>query len=223
MNNCGIVPTADGTLTLWDAAHGEHYHSNSGVYGESMHVFIGHGLRYAQQIFPERLNILECGFGTGLNALLTYLHHQHGFIHYTGIEKYPLPDTIWKKLGYEGISGNIGPGVYEKMMQCNWESEQIISDTFRLLKLNADIELYEAPEAHFHLIYFDAFSAAVQPELWTEEIFSKLFVSLKNGGLLVTYSAKGIVKQALRRAGFKLERWPGFGGKRHMLRAIKSW
>jgi tRNA U34 5-methylaminomethyl-2-thiouridine-forming methyltransferase MnmC len=76
-------------------------------------------------------------------------------------------------------------------------------------------------ENRFDLIYFDAFGARVQPELWNELIFKKMYDSLRINGVLVTYSAKGSVRRAMQSVGFKVERLEGPPGKREMLRAIK--
>lgn len=216
-----IHATADGSLTIWDALHGEHYHSGFGAYGESMHVFIQHGLQYVQAYFPDRITILECGFGTGLNAMLTCLNKNESFVRYIGIEKYPLTEELWKGLRYDCFAEENNRSVYDNIMQCEWEIEHRINDTFTLLKVKAEMENYLPPKAQVHLIYFDAFSSSVQPELWSATVFSRLFEALVSGGVLVTYSAKGTVKQTLRSVGFTLERLPGFGGKRHMLRARK--
>ncbi len=222
MNNYSIASTADGSLTLWDTSHGEHFHSCAGAYSESMHVFIRQGFQYVQQSFSGSYNILECGFGTGLNALLTLLSQGDAMVDYTGIEKYPLAEEIWRYLGYERLVSDGPLGMYEKIMDCRWDTVHCINEAFKLLKINADIVSYPFPEQYFHLIFFDAFSATVQPELWSGQVFTRLFNALRSGGVLVTYSARGSIKQAMRQAGFRIERLPGFGGKRHMIRAHKA-
>lgn len=222
MRNIEIHKTADGSHTVWDALHGEHFHSASGAYGESMHVFIENGLNHACQEFANAINLLEIGFGTGLNALLTYLHQDQMIVRYTGVEKYPLPESVWSQLAYEAFEPEGSKNVYNSIMACEWESEQHIKPNFRLTKIASDLLDFEPEAGYYHLIYFDAFSPSVQQELWSQDVFDKLFSALKPGGILVTYSAKGIVKQALRKSGFKVERLTGFAGKRHMLRAVKS-
>lgn len=221
MNRIEIHRTRDGSHTLWDASHGEHYHSVSGAYGESMHVFIENGLYHAQQSFIQEINILEIGFGTGLNALLTSLHQGQWLVRYTGVEKYPIPEDIWNQMGYEAFEPEGAQGAFKKIMTCEWETEQRIKPNFWLTKITRDILDYEPKNGQYHLIYFDAFSPSVQQELWTPEVFQKLYAALVPGGILVTYSAKGMLKQALRGAGFGVERLPGFAGKRHMIRARK--
>ncbi len=222
MRNIEIHKSADGSHTVWDALHGEHFHSASGAYGESMHVFIENGLNHARQIFANEINILEIGFGTGLNALLTYLYQDQMIVRYTGVEKFPLPESVWSQLAYEAFEPVGGKSVYNTMMACEWEREQHITPFFHLTKVASDIHDFEPDTRKYHLIYFDAFSASVQPELWSAEMFRKLFYALKPEGILVTYSAKGTVKQALRAVGFNVVRLPGFAGKRHMLRAVRS-
>lgn len=222
MRSIEIHKTADGSHTVWDASHGEHFHSALGAFGESMHVFIENGLNQAHQLFGNEINLLEIGFGTGLNALLTYLHRDQMIVHYTGVEKYPLPEPIWSQLAYEAFELEGEGNVYNTIMACEWESEHQIKPNFRLTKIASDLTDFEPEAGYYHLIYFDAFSASVQPELWSAEVFGKLYKALKPGGILVTYSAKGLVKQALRLSGFNVERLSGFAGKRHMLRAVKS-
>ncbi|HMM11393.1 MAG TPA: tRNA (5-methylaminomethyl-2-thiouridine)(34)-methyltransferase MnmD [Bacteroidales bacterium] len=212
--------TGDSSYTLWDADYGEHFHSGAGAIGESMHVFVQNGLNFARLHFPDALNILEMGFGTGLNALLTCLHKQQTTINYTGIEKHPLPEEVWRLLQYEQLEHD-GQGMYYRIMQAEWNIPQRLHERFCLLKYNLDILDYHPDPEAFHLVYFDAFSPAVVPELWSDTVFGRLFGALKPQGVLVTYSAKGDVKRALRNSGFKVERLPGFAGKRHMIRAVK--
>jgi len=107
------------------------------------------------------------------------------------------------------------------MHSLKWDKEEVLDDDFLLKKQKKvfkdieDIEMY-------NLIYFDAFGARVQPELWTEAIFEKMYLSLMDKGVLVTYSAKGSVRRAMQAVGFTVERLEGPPGKREMLRAVKN-
>lgn len=209
-------------MTVFHPQLGEHYHSTTGAMGESLHVFIKNGLEPALQKFSGTIHVLEYGFGTGLNALLTSVYGENSQIAYTGIEKFPLIPELWEKLDYARFLKPDAGERYFRIMSAAWNKEEKITESFFLTKLEADFRTFVPEAGRFQLVYFDAFSAAVQPELWTCDIFSAIYHALCKGGLLVTYSAKGSVKQALRQVGFTLERLPGFGGKRHMLRAIKS-
>jgi len=209
--------TADGSHTLFVPALNETYHSMYGALQESLHVFIDAGFRYATARSGQSpLRILEIGFGTGLNALLTWEEavQKQTPVYYEAIEKYPLSEKEAAALNY---------AAHEKLYDMHrgaWEIPVALSPYFTLCKRITDL-LHYHPEGLFDVIYFDAFAPTVQPELWSEAVFYKLYTALRSGGVLVTYSSKGIVKTALRTTGFELQRLSGAIGKRHMLRAIK--
>jgi len=211
--------TSDGSHTLFVPELNEHYHSVHGAIQEAIHIFIQSGFN---QIKGESIHILEIGFGTGLNTLLTFREAQKRNIqvHYTGIELFPVDLDIVKQLNYCELIDTSLTSVFEKIHSCEWENQQSISDKFILLKLNQNIEQLSL-KGTFDLVYFDAFAPDIQPELWSEDVFKYLFQKINSNGILVTYSAKGIVKQALRKAGFFVKRLPGPQGKRHIVRAEK--
>jgi len=219
-----IEETADGSQTLYVPELNEHYHSVRGAVSESRHVFLSAGFDHCRPA-EGKINLLEAGFGTGLNALLTCLatRNRDVQVNYVGVEAYPLTAEVIAGLNYTGIIGETGAEeLFRKIHEANWIYPSYISDRFLLNKIEAKLEDVSLADNMFHLIYFDAFAPDVQPELWSEEIFRKLFACLAPGGILVTYSSKGTVKQALRNAGFAVERLPGALGKHHMLRAVKS-
>lgn len=201
------------------------YHSIHGSIQESMHVFIDAGLRKAVETFPAgELRILEMGFGTGLNALLTLIDPsiQGRKIHYTALELFPLEQELTATLGFaECLHRPELQPAFEALHQSPWERETAIVPEFTLLKRQASL-LDVSLEEKFHLVYFDAFAPASQPELWTEAVFSKLHAAMHPGGLLVTYCARGSVRRAMISAGFSVEKLPGPRGKREMLRAISQ-
>lgn len=213
-----IERTADGSATLFVPELDEHYHSVKGAQTESQHIFIDLGLKAST---AARLRVLEIGFGTGLNALLTLDAAEESCkkVHYTGIELYPLPWTVVKQLGYSDSP------FFEALHSAPWEDDSVISPYFTLRKLQADFTK-EAPEAFgrpFDLIYFDAFAPEKQPEMWSQELFNRLYVSMNSGGILTTYCAKGVVRRMLQTAGFTVERLPGPpDGKREVLRGRKD-
>lgn len=220
-----IITTADGSNSLFVPALNEHYHSTNGALQESLHVFIDAGFKYAaEKLSPACVNVLEIGFGTGLNVLLTLLEAQNRKIavFYEAVEKYALPPTTIAQLNYPALIPPEDNNYFEKIHQAKWDEETVIATRSNapctLLKKSQDLLDYR-PCRMFDVIYFDAFAPAVQPELWTTAVFKKLHGCLNAGGVLVTYSAKGTVKAALREAGFLVERLPGAAGKRHMLRA----
>jgi tRNA U34 5-methylaminomethyl-2-thiouridine-forming methyltransferase MnmC len=222
---CQRVTTADGSHSLYVPALNEHYHSVNGALQESQHVFIEAGFRYICKNSPRpSCRILEVGFGTGLNALLTMLEAERYCVdvHYETIEKYPLPTEIVASLNYATELQLPDNRRFMCLHSLAWEQEQRLSPYFSLCKRQADLCVY-VPNPPFDLIYFDAFAPDVQPELWTEAVFRKLYGCLSFGGTLVTYSSKGTVKAALRQAGFEIRRLQGAAGKRHMLRAVKPY
>lgn len=201
----------------------EQYHSKHGALQEAKHVFLDKGLSYfIERTNQQAIDILEIGFGTGLNAQLTQLYSEAEKVHinYTGVEAYPIALSEVSLLNYPSLLG-IPKEDFIKLHQASWETQNEISTHFSLTKRKqffADIE----DQAKFDLIYFDAFGARVQPKLWTEAIFEKMYVALKNKGVLVTYAAKGSVRRAMQSVGFTVERLPGPPGKREMLRALKE-
>ncbi len=215
------VVTHDGSHTLFLPCLNAHYHSLFGAVQESMHVFLDAGFRYIQSNL-KAVSLLEVGFGAGLNTLLTLLNRGTSEISYTAFEPYPVDEETATALNYpECLPDPDAPDIFRRLHRAPWEIRTKIAPGFNLLKLKAGIQDIDLNSSEYHLIYFDAFAPDVQPELWTVRVFEKLFQSLKDGGALVTYSAKGSVKRNLRTAGFSLQRLPGPPGKRHILRAIR--
>ncbi len=215
-----IIITGDGSKTIQIKEWNEQYHSKHGAIQEAYHVFIKNGL----DLFQNRsISILEIGFGTGLNAFITLLEapKRRLKIDYVGIEAYPVIEDEIKELNYiVELDALLHRSDFEKLHSCPWEKTSVITPDFSILKEQKDFrEIHNSEQ--FDLIYFDAFGARVQPELWTEQIFSKMFEALKKNGILVTYAAKGSVRRAMLEVGFEVERLPGPPGKREMLRARK--
>lgn len=212
-----ILITSDGSSTIHLPDWNEQYHSKNGSINETYHVFINSGLK---QISSENVSILEIGFGTGLNCFITCLESNKE-INYVGVEAYPVTAEEVDKMNFISIlEAKEDSAVFDKMHSVSWDEKHQITDVFSLEKRKQFFEDIEDVDA-FHLIYFDAFGARVQPQLWTEEIFLKMFTALKEDGVLVTYSAKGSVRRAMQAVGFTVERLPGPPGKREMLRARK--
>ncbi len=212
--------TGDGSKTIQIEDWDEQYHSKHGAIQEAYHVFIEHGLRLFKN---DHIHILEIGFGTGLNAFITFLEAQKQQlkIDYVGVEAFPVSMDEVNELDYcVQLNANDHQQVFEEMHQSPWEVNASISEDFSLLKQKKDFREINDDNL-FDLIYFDAFGARVQPELWTEHMFEKMFKALKKKGVLVTYAAKGSVRRALQTVGFTVERLPGPPGKREMLRGIK--
>lgn len=212
-----IVVTSDGSHTLYNQELDEHYHSVHGAIRESQHVFIEAGLNALPE--PGHIHLLEVGLGTGLNAVLTALSDKN--VTYTALEAYPLEKTLLDELNYPALLGTEQAGdLFNKLHAAPWKERAIITPSFQLQKLKTTVQETNF-DKEFNLVYFDAFAPTVQPELWTKEIFDKMFNALKPGGILVTYCAKGEVKRNMKAAGFKVEALQGPPGKREMTRAWK--
>ena len=216
-----IITTADGSTTIQIEDWNEQYHSLHGAIQEAQHVFIKNGLHC---IDKNELSILEIGFGTGLNAFITLLEAEkcQQYINYVGVEAYPVISDEIAELNYvQQLNVENHAGFFQQMHEIPWEKEHRVSPYFTLTKqqkLFSDI----SDVAAFDLIYFDAFGARVQPELWTEAIFKLMFNAIKPEGVLVTYAAKGSVRRAMLSVGFSVEKLQGPPGKREMLRARKG-
>lgn len=212
-----IIITSDGSTTIHLPDWNEQYHSKHGAIQEAYHVFIRNGL---EVVSSDKISILEMGFGTGLNCFITFLEHKQK-IDYVGVEAYPIVKGELEKLNYVSELGvNQYKEVFNTIHTVSWEEKHQIAHDFSLLKRKQFFHEIQDEDV-FDLIYFDAFGARVQPELWTEEIFEKMFRALKINGILVTYAAKGSVRRAMQAVGFIVERLPGPPGKREMLRAVK--
>lgn len=214
------IKTSDKSSTLYSSDFDEHYHSTNGAYSESMHVFIQSGLQFIQL---EKIRIFEIGFGTGLNAILSYLESfkKNIEIDYTGIELYPIDPELIDKLNFPDFIPENEQELFKLMHRAEWNKEIKLAPNFTFSKIRADFNTYHLDDC-FDLIYFDAFAPETQPEMWSAENFQKLYQALNKDGILVTYSSKGLVKRNLRQAGFKVKRLEGPVGKRHMLRASKE-
>lgn len=217
-----LLKTGDGSYTLHIPEWDEQYHSKHGAIAEALHVFIKEGLYYwSSKNAATKISIMEIGFGTGLNALLTFLETEKNVfqIDYTGVEAYPLSLDEIEKLNYTSLL-NASEEKFLKLHEISWEEKTAISDNFRLTKQKQFFSEINN-ENSFNLIYFDAFGIRVQPELWTEEIFKKMFSALKPKGVLVTYAANGNARRAMQAVGFSVKRLPGPPGKKEMLRGTK--
>lgn len=221
-----IITTADGSKTIYIPEWNEHYHYKHGAIQEAYHVFVEYGLRYFLETNKPKqdLNILEIGFGTGLNAFITLLESiRDGFaVNYTGVEAFPVSLEQALAMDYpKELNVDEVQNLFVKLHETQWEETAEITSIFSLHKRKLKFEEI-TDETKYDLVYFDAFGARVQPELWTEDIFEIMYKALKNSGVLVTYSAKGSVRRAMQSVGFTVERLPGPPGKREMLRATKS-
>ena len=215
-----IQLTGDGSHTIAIPAMKSTYHSHHGAVGESMHVYIEAGLRPLMNAAPASIRILEIGFGTGLNALLSLREavSRRIPVHYTAAEPYPLTVDEIQSLNHGQLLSM--QDSYLQLHNTPWEQDIAVNDLFILRKIRSSLAELE-PVTPVNCIYFDPFSPTVQPELWTAPIFEKMYQCLAPGARLVTYSSKSIVRRAMESAGFAVKKIPGPWGKREMVRAEK--
>jgi tRNA U34 5-methylaminomethyl-2-thiouridine-forming methyltransferase MnmC len=216
-----IIQTLDGSTTIHLKEWDECYHSKHGAIQEAQHVFIKNGLSLFEN---QSVSILEIGFGTGLNAFITFLEAKklNQTIDYVGVEAYPVSAAEVLAMNYvaELNAGN-EIQIFEKMHESNWDEKMLLNPDFELTKRKQFFDQIEDVEK-FDLIYFDAFGYRVQPELWSTAIFQKMYDALKPKGKLVTYAARGVVKRSMIEVGFTVEKLAGPPGKREMFRASKG-
>jgi tRNA U34 5-methylaminomethyl-2-thiouridine-forming methyltransferase MnmC len=217
-----LVKTADGSHSLYLEHLDEHYHSVHGAVNEALHVFIKNGLSKVAET-TSTIKIFEMGFGTGLNALVTkqFAQNNNLKIDYSAIEAFPLSWDECKPLNYlEQLNALDLAAFFQAIHQVEWNKKTAIDEQFSLHKIHAKIEDVSLNET-FDLIYFDAFGPRAQIDMWTKEIFQKLYYATTNNGVFVTYCAKGQVRRDLESVGYKMERLQGPPGKREMLRGLK--
>ena len=213
-----IRQTEDGSYTFFVPALNEHYHSTKGAYTESRHIYIDNGFNACN---AERLNVLEVGFGTGLNGFLTAMEAGKREVKttYTTLERYPIP---WDEVASLHLSSN---GLFREIHACPWDIPCELTPFFTLLKKQSNYleEIFRLPPERYDLVYFDAFAPEKQPEMWQEELFRRLYVIMKPNGRLTTYCVKGEIRRILQRCGFTVKRLPGPPqGKKQILNAIKD-
>jgi len=217
-----IFLTDDGSTSIFVPELNEQYHSKNGAIQEAYHVYIKNGLHCFED--NTAIDILEIGFGTGLNCLISSIEGQeHNYkINYVGVEAYPIETGLIKQLNYTSLlKYKKIQSLFGKMHSLGWDEKGQLNTIFSLTKQHKKFQ--EIKEINkFDLVYYDAFGATIQPELWTESMFKIMYNVLRKNGVLVTYAAKGSVRRAMQSVGFKVERLAGPKGKREMLRAIKN-
>ena len=219
-----IKTTSDGSKTLYISELNENYHSHHGALQEARHVFIDNGLKTVQNY---EINILELGFGTGLNVLVTIDEFlktdKNHVIHYSTIEKYPVNECEVTELSYDSFFDE--PNIkeyYRKLHECEWNKTTELFPNFFFTKYHRDFfDLKEIELPKINLVYYDCFGARVQPDLWEKPLFEMVADKMEMGGLLTTYSSKGSVRRILEELDFKVQKKTGPPGKREMINAIK--
>ncbi len=215
-----ILTTNDGSTTIHISDWNESYHSRHGAIQEAMHVFIKNGLN----LFSGEVAIMEIGFGTGLNAFVTFLasSEKNQKINYTGVEAFPITEDEIAAMNFsEQLSAGKDADIFKYLHEVAWEQPAALNEHFTLIKRKQLFQQIDDLEK-YDLIYFDAFGYDVQPELWSTDIFRRMHKALKPSGALVTYAARGVVKRSMLEVGFTVEKLPGPPGKREMFRGFKA-
>jgi tRNA U34 5-methylaminomethyl-2-thiouridine-forming methyltransferase MnmC len=219
-----LKQTADGSFTLFNETIGEHYHSSHGALQESKHVFIEAGLKKAIALNEGKpIRVLEVGFGTGLNFILSFAHCEENNIKldYTGIEAFPLTLEVIKQTGYDQY---VSPAIWQQFTKAYPPAlmqQQSLTANVTLEIPHTPLKNFES-KTEFDVLYYDAFSVQHQPEMWTDEVIAYACSFLRPGGIFVTYAITGNLKRAVKKCGFTIEKLPGAPGKREMLRAVLS-
>jgi tRNA U34 5-methylaminomethyl-2-thiouridine-forming methyltransferase MnmC len=213
-----IITTEDGSHTIYHPEMDDHFHSIHGAVTESMHVYIRSGFSYHTS---REVNVLEVGFGTGLNVLLTLRQAwlEKRMVSYDSIDKSILPDEITDSLNYPVHIENINKRWFRLIHSSSWNADHKIEDFFSFRKILAGIHEFN-PGKKYDVVYFDAFGPGKQPDMWTGDIFHKIFNAMNPGGILTTYSSKGEVRRRFQQCGFIVEKLPGPKGKKEIIRCL---
>lgn len=223
MSNLQIITTSDGSHSLLNTDLNETYHSVHGALRESIYVFIKHGLDFfIERSSSTSVRILEIGFGTGLNALLTLqrARETNASVHYTSLEAFPIQRDIWRALNYAEPLALLDD--FNKLHEAEWMKEVLLTNNFTLLKLHTTLQQEPLQPSGYDVIYFDAFAPSKQPEMWELPMLTKVVEAMKPGGVFVTYCAKGQLKRDLKSLNLTVETLPGPPGKKEMIRAVKE-
>lgn len=217
--------TADGSPTLYMEAYNEYYHSKHGAMQEAKHVYLTMGLAHWRSLNPtaEKCHIFEMGFGTGLNAFLTAQKAQEEQVHltYTTIEAFPLSNDEINEVNYTQFLGDNTSSLFDEIVAAPWEVLTPITTNFSLKKVKCLLQEFQPVES-IDLVYYDAFGARSQPEVWEDDCFKPLVEKMNPGAVFVTYAAKGSVRRALQNLGLEVRLVPGPPGKREMIQAFHS-
>ncbi|MBO3699214.1 tRNA (5-methylaminomethyl-2-thiouridine)(34)-methyltransferase MnmD [Roseivirga sp. E12] len=219
-----IIQTEDGSQSLYNESLNETYHSTHGALTESQYVFIKQGLDLLVERGDKKISIFEVGFGTGLNALLVqkYAHeHTDLDISFTTLEPFPLSSKLISELRYETLIDGVVQSDFEKLHNCSWRVEHQVLENFIFTKYNSTLEEFDTNEK-VNLVFYDAFAPSKQAEMWEKALLSKVCALLSDGGVFVTYCARGQLKRDLNSLGLMVETLPGPPGKKEMVRAVKS-
>ena len=213
-----VEPTADGSATLYVKELDEHYHSVKGALTEAEHIY--RDCAFMHRSDGTRLRLLEIGFGTGLNAVVTAMAADADHpVHYISLEKYPVETQLLSALAYNTLADS---NLLQAIHAAEWGKPVAITPYFTIEKRQADYLTDPLPH-DIDIVYFDAFAPEKQPEMWSEEAFARLYDALAPRAVLTTYCAKGHIRRLLSSLGLTVERLAGpVGGKREILRATRE-
>ncbi len=219
-----LVVTGDGSHTLRTSSPAlpearVTYHSRHGAVQESRHIFVNQGLHPLIEAGYSTIQVLELGFGTGLNALLFHAEAQRFpqlSVHYTTFEPHPIDPSLAARLNFTDVLG-ADAGAMLNLHALPWATTHQLGANFTFTKYQRD---FRTAGGSADLLLYDAFAPEDQPELWTVDALRFAHERLSPGGRLLTYCAQGQFKRNLRSVGFRVEGLPGPPGKREITRAI---
>ena len=224
MTKVKIIVTEDGSHSLYHEGFNETYHSFHGAVQESRHVFLKEGLDYLNAHFnPKTIRVLEVGFGTGLNAILTseWALKTQINIEYTTLEPFPLSKEVYQALNYhEFFEDETVKDRFLELHHAAWENEFHHNEFFSIVKTESKLQDFQT-NLCFDIVFFDAFAPSKQSEMWDLKVIEKTASLLDSNGVFVTYCAKGQLKRDLKSAGLMVETLPGPPGKKEMVRGVK--
>ena len=223
-----VLTTLDGSLTLANARYGETYRSRHGALTEARHVFLGSSGVAALLRERGRAAVLEVGFGTGLNLLVTACAAAAAGarLDYVGIERDPVPASQLAELRYDRLLAPCDlPLALLGWLASLGERPAPGRHRFTAGGVSLELVVGEArdaaaglPEGAFDAVYLDPFSQRANPDAWEEDLLALLLRALRPGGRLVSYSVSGEVRRRLAGAGARVSKAPGPpGGKRESL------
>ncbi len=216
-----IFKTEDGSNSLLRKDIEESYHSHFGALTETNTIYIDYGYNYFCSLNnAPQINVLEIGFGTGLNAIATLKNFNQRKIFYQTIELYPISASVAERLNYGEILSL--KKEFDLLHKCDWEKIVEITPNFKIKKCKANACDFDFGKDVFDVVYFDAFSPDKDSDLWSEDMMIKIYNACKQGAVLTTYCCKGEIKRRMKKAGFTIAKLPGPKGKREILRAEKK-
>jgi tRNA 5-methylaminomethyl-2-thiouridine biosynthesis bifunctional protein len=213
--------------TPYSEAFGDVYHSAGGGPAQANHVFLRGNHLPERWAGRETFVILETGFGLGINFLTTWQAWRRDpqrcrRLHFVSVEKHPFslsdlkdllknyPELRTEAAELEACWPMLVPGGHRLVFE---------GGAVTLTLFFADIKIIRDLRLAADAIYLDGFSPAKNPEMWSPQTLRAISRLAAPGATAATWSVASPVRAALEETGFVVEKLPGFGFKKEMLRA----